>query len=387
MVPLHIYSPFLTKLIKSNRMIKFLDLEKMNHQYKEGLKDAFNKVLDSGWYVLGDSVKQFEHHYAKYCGTSNCIGVANGLDALTLIIEAYKALGKLKKGDEVIVPANTYIASILAISRNGLIPILVEPNEATYNINVNLIESTITANTKAILAVHLYGQTANMSAIMTIAEKYNLLVIEDCAQAHGAKHFDKIAGNLGHAAGHSFYPGKNLGALGDGGAITTNDDELANVIRAIANYGSHKKYNNLYQGVNSRLDELQAALLNVKLPHLDDDNEKRNKVAKTYINRINNPLITLPATLESSKHVWHLFVVRTPNRDLFQKYLLDNDIQTVIHYPIPPHKQQAYKEMNALSFPLTEAIHDTVISLPISPVMEDEDINKIIETINKYHGE
>ena len=367
-------------------MIKFLDLEKMNHQYKEGLKDAFNKVLDSGWYVLGDSVKQFEHHYAKYCGTSNCIGVANGLDALTLIIEAYKALGKLKKGDEVIVPANTYIASILAISRNGLIPILVEPNEATYNINVNLIESTITANTKAILAVHLYGQTANMSAIMTIAEKYNLLVIEDCAQAHGAKHFDKIAGNLGHAAGHSFYPGKNLGALGDGGAITTNDDELANVIRAIANYGSHKKYNNLYQGVNSRLDELQAALLNVKLPHLDDDNEKRNKVAKAYINGINNPLITLPATLESGNHVWHLFVVRTPNRDLFQKYLLDNDIQTVIHYPIPPHKQQAYKEMNALSFPLTEVIHDTVISLPISPVMENEDINKIIETINKYHG-
>lgn len=370
-------------------MIPFLDLKAINAQYREELIDASTRVINSGWYIQGAEVKAFEQAFAGYCGTKHCIGVANGLDALILILSAYKELGKLKEGDEVIVPANTYIASILAVSENRLKPILVEPDERTYNINPTLIEQAITPNTKAIMAVHLYGQLADMHTINDIAKKYDLLVIEDSAQAHGAMIDGRKAGNWGHASGFSFYPGKNLGALGDAGAVTTNDDELAQVIRALGNYGSLKKYENFYQGVNSRLDEMQAAILRVKLKHLDAETQRRQEIAQSYAVGIDNNAITLPILphlLLPFNHVFHLFVIRTQQREKLQTHLTEQGVETLIHYPIPPHQQQAYISWNTQCYPLTEAIHQQVISLPISPVMSDEQAQQVIAACNTFHA-
>ena len=365
-------------------MIPFLDLKGINAQYKAELIEACTRVIDSGWYIQGNECKAFEEEFSRYCGTKHAIGVANGLDALILILRAYKEMGIINDGDEVIVPSNTYIASILAISQNNLIPVLVEPDIDTYLIDSTKIEEKITTKTKVILSVHLYGQTCDMNAINAIAQKHNLKVIEDSAQSHGAYYGDRRSGNLGDASGFSFYPGKNLGALGDGGAVTTNDDELAQVIRALGNYGSHKKYENLYKGVNSRLDEIQAAMLRVKLRHLDTEIAKRREIANYYLENIKNEKIMLPTIQHEDNHVWHLFVIRTKNRDELQKYLVDSGIQTLIHYPLPPHKQQAYKEWNAQSYPISEKIHDEVLSLPISGVQTLENTIKIVKVLNCY---
>lgn len=365
-------------------MIKFLDLYSINQAHKQELMKAFEAVLDAGWFIMGDSLKKFESDFARYCGTKHAIGVANGLDALILIIRAYKELGIFEEGDEIIVPSNTFIASILSVSANGLVPVLVEPDIQSYNIDPALIEAQITPKTKAILPVHLYGQLCDMENINKLAQKYNLKVIEDCAQAHGAATNGRKAGNFGDAAGFSFYPGKNLGALGDGGAIVTNDDELASTVRALGNYGSHIKYQNKYKGINSRLDELQAALLGVKLKTLDADTQIKRNIANLYLREITNDKIILPKILQQSAHVWHLFVIRTKDRDGLLQYLAHNDIQAVIHYPIPPHKQEAYKEWNELSYQISEQIHAEVLSLPLSPVMTLQEVNKVIEVLNNY---
>jgi len=365
-------------------MIPFLDLKEINRQYRAELIEACTRVIDSGWYIQGNECIAFEKEFAQYCGTKHAIGVANGLDALILILRAYKELGVMSEGDEVIVPSNTYIASILAISENGLVPVLVEPDMDTYLIEPSKIEEKITSRTKAILPVHLYGQTCDMDAVNVIAKKYSLKVIEDSAQSHGAYFGDKRCGDLGDASGFSFYPGKNLGALGDGGAVTTNDDELASTIRALGNYGSHKKYENLYKGINSRLDEIQAAMLRVKLRYLDNEVEKRREIAKYYNDNIKNSNIILPYVRNENNHVWHVFVIRTKKRDELQKYLLDNGIQTLIHYPVPPHKQDAYKEWNDESFLISEKIHSEVLSLPISGVQSLENTEKIVYVINKF---
>lgn len=361
-------------------MIKFLDLYKINQRFRDEIDEKVKEVLDSGWYILGEQNKKFEADFARYCGAKHAIGVANGLDALNLIIKAYG----YREGDEIIVPANTYIASILAISQNGAEPVLVEPDINTYNINPDLIEEKITPKTKAIMVVHLYGQAVQMEKIWELAKKYNLKVIEDSAQAHGAIYQNKRTGNLSDASGFSFYPGKNLGCLGDGGMVTTNDDELAQKIRALANYGSHIKYHNLYKGQNSRLDEIQAAILDVKLKYLDKDNERRREISKYFRENIKNPNIILPQAYDKMAHVWHIFAIRTKNRDNLINYLKENDIQTLVHYPIPPHKQEAYKEWNNKSYPITEKIHETILSLPISPVMEDWEVERVVEVINKY---
>jgi dTDP-4-amino-4,6-dideoxygalactose transaminase len=365
-------------------MIPFLDIHKINEPYEKDFHDRLQNVMDSGWYILGNEVKLFEKNFANYCGTSYCVGVGNGLDALVLIFKAYVELGMLQKGDEVIVPANTYIASILAILQADLVPVLVEPNIETYNIDAGLILEKITAKTKAVLVVHLYGQLAHMVTINKIAIQNNLLVIEDAAQAHGGVLDFKKAGNLGHAAGFSFYPGKNLGGLGDGGAVTTNNEALAKMIKSLSNYGSEKKYYNDYIGVNSRLDELQAAFLNIKLPHLDSDNEKRCAIAKRYISEIKNDKLILPFCDFSGNHVFHLFVVRSENRFHLQEYLLENGIQTLIHYPVAPHKQKALSEFNYLSLPVTENIHNEIISLPMSPVMTQDEVDYVIKILNEY---
>jgi dTDP-4-amino-4,6-dideoxygalactose transaminase len=365
-------------------MVPFLDLKSINLTYQVELKKALDEVLSSGWFILGNQVKLFERELADYCGVKHCIGVANGLDALILILEGYKEMGALAEGDEVIVPSNTYIASILAVSKAGLVPVLVEPDISTYLIDVQKIEEKLTGKSKAILPVHLYGQLCNMSAINEIAVKYSLKIIEDSAQSHGAIQAGKRSGNLGDASGFSFYPGKNLGALGDGGAVTTNDDQLAETIKALRNYGSHVKYQNLFKGINSRLDELQAAFLRIKLKQLDVITEQRRKVAQFYLEQIKNPLVTIPSVVSNESHVWHLFVIRVSNRNDFQNYLFSNGIQTVIHYPIPPHKQPAYKEWGTWRFPLSEQIHKEVISLPISEVISKEEQQKVVEVINNY---
>lgn len=371
-------------------MIPFLDLKSINAQYRDELIEVCIKVIDSGWYIQGTEHKEFEKEFSKYCGTKYCIGVANGLDALTLIIRAYKEMGVMSDGDEVIVPANTYIATILAISENKLTPVLVEPDIKTYNIDTDLIEEKITTRTKAIMAVHLYGQVAAMDVINIIAKKYNLKVIEDSAQAHGASYNNRRTGNLGDASGFSFYPGKNLGALGDGGAVTTNDEELADTIRALGNYGSHKKYENIYKGKNSRLDEIQAAMLRVKLRYLDHEIEERRKIADYYMQNINNDAITLPieeyqcSIINFQSHVWHLFVIRAQKREELQKYLLDNGIQSLIHYPIAPFKQVAYKEWNEENYLISEQIHNEVLSIPITPLQTVENTKKIVEVLNEF---
>ena len=361
-------------------MIKFLDLHKINQRFKSEIDLAIREVLESGWYLLGEKNKAFEENFAKYCETKFSIGCANGLDALHLAIRAYD----FPKDSEIIVPANTYIASILAISNCGLKPILVEPNLETYNIDADLIEAKITEKTKAIVVVHLYGQAVEMEKIWELAKKYNLKIIEDCAQAHGAIYQGKKVGNLGDIGCFSFYPGKNLGALGDGGSITTNDEEVAIKIRAIANYGSLIKYENIYKGLNSRLDEIQAAILDLKLQFLDADNQQRREIAKIYRENIKNEKIVLPKLYKEESHVWHLFVIRTKDRDKLQEYLKIKGIQTLIHYPIPPHKQNAYKEWNNLSFPITEKIHKEVLSLPISPAMNKEEAFYIAQILNEF---
>lgn len=370
-------------------MISFLNLKSLNEQYHQELIDAASRVITSGWYVRGREVKSFEQEFASYCGTPECIGVANGLDALILILRALKELGKLSEGDEVIVPANTYIASILAITENRLKPVFVEPDEVTFNLSEKNVREAITGKTKAILLVHLYGQLAPVEALIKLAQEHNLLVVEDAAQAHGAMISGRRAGNWGHAAGFSFYPGKNLGALGDAGCVTTNDLELAETIRAISNYGSFERYHNIYQGINSRLDEIQAAMLRVKLKYLDESNFARQQVALMYASEIKNPLIRLPIAAEAklsdlSHHVFHLFVVRVKNREAFQTYLTRAGIESLIHYPIPPHMQEAYLEYHNQYLPLTEHIHQEVISLPIAPHMPIKDVEKIIEVVNRY---
>ncbi len=366
------------------RVIPFLDIKQINLNYETQFKAAFDELLQSGWFLLGEKIKIFETEFANYCGTNNCIGVANGLDALILIFEAYKSLGLLNEKDEVIVPANTYIASLLAISKAGLKPILVEPNLNDYLIDPTKIEQAITANTKAILVVHLYGQVCDMDAINAIAKQNNLLIIEDSAQAHGAFYKGKRTGNLGDASGFSFYPGKNLGALGDAGCVTTNSNELAESIRSIRNYGSKIKYEHTEKGINSRLDEIQAALLSIKLKDLDIDNTKRQAVAKYYLENINNINVDTSAPNTITGHVWHVFGVRVKNRTHFQNYLTENGIQTVIHYPKAPHKQLAYKELSDLNFPISEKIHEEIISLPISPILPETDMKYIVEIVNKY---
>lgn len=365
-------------------MIKFLDIQRLNAQYQNELKEAAGRVIDSGWYLMGKELETFEKSYALYCNVNFCLGVANGLDALRLIFKAYIEMGVIQKGDEIIVPANTYIASVLAITDNDLIPVLLEPNLETYNLDSNKIEAAITNKTKAILTVHLYGQISIDQNMLDICKKYNLKLIEDSAQSHGAIWNNKISGGIGDAAGHSFYPGKNLGALGDAGAVTTNDKDLARTISALRNYGSEKKYENIYRGLNSRLDEIQAAFLNVKIKYIQDDIDNRRKAADYYFNNIKNENIILPTVLNEEGHVWHLFVIRTENRNRLQEYLKKNDVQTLIHYPIPIHKQQAYREFNNLSLPITEKIHNETISLPLSAVMSKKDIDSIIKILNKY---
>lgn len=367
-------------------MIKFLDLKAINNQYRLELKEACARVIDSGWYIMGRELSAFEQEFSTFCGTKHAIGVANGLDALILTLRAWKELGKLKSGDEVIVQANTYIASILAITENDLIPVLVEPNPYTYNLDCSNIRTAITPKTKAILPVHLYGLLSPMPEIMYIARQHNLLVLEDCAQAHGAEINGQRAGNWGDAAGFSFYPGKNLGALGDAGAITTNDDELAQTLKALRNYGSHKKYENLYQGVNSRLDEIQAALLRVKLPYLEAETIRRQQISQAYRSGISNSRVILPDVIDELAHVWHLFVVRCEKREALQAYLAEQGIQTLIHYPVAPHKQQAYKQWNHVSLPLTEEIHQQVLSLPLDPTMSEEAIARVITAVNGFNA-
>lgn len=366
-------------------MIKFLDLQKVNLKYQQEIEDALLQTFRSGWYLLGEKTKGFETHLAQYIGTKHAIGVANGLDALRLILRAYIELGIMKKGDEILVPSNTYIASILAVSDNGLVPVLVEPEINTYNIDIAKIEEKITPKTKGILVVHLQGRIVFSDQLKEIAQKHDLKIIEDNAQAIGAEWNGIKSGNLGDAAGFSFYPGKNLGALGDAGAVTTNDDELAKAIRALANYGSNQKYVNIYQGLNSRLDELQSAVLDIKLKYIDDENNARRIIAKRFISEITNPDIILPEYPENeNEHVWHVFVIRTHRRDELQAYLTEKGIQTIIHYPIPPHKQEAYKEWNDLSFPISEKIHEEVLSLPISSVLDEEEVQTIIKTVNEF---
>lgn len=400
-------------------MIKFLDIAKITDSYEPMISQAIERVVRSGWFLLGEEVLNFEREYAEYIGSKHCIGVANGLDALRLIFKAYIEMGILKEDDEVIVPTNTFIASILAITESKLKPVLIEPDINTYNLDISRIEEQITDHTKAIMVVHLYGQACWSKQLEEIARKYNLKIIEDNAQAAGAivqkaglraqskvKSNLKRTGSLGDAAGHSFYPGKNLGALGDGGAVTTDDDDLAAIIRAIANYGSSKKYIHDYKGLNSRLDEIQAAVLGVKLSRLDDDNQHRRKIAQYYLENIKHPEIILPGpqntkretqNLKLSKltthhslltsnlsHVWHLFVIRHPERDKLQKYLYFNDVQTLIHYPVPPHKQKAYKELNRLNYPITEKTQSEVLSLPISQVIKSSEAEKIVNLLNDF---
>lgn len=364
--------------------IPFLSLKDMTDRYHDELHEAVARVVDSGWYLQGKENAVFEENYASYIGTEHCIGVANGLDALILILRAYIELGVMKPGDEVIVPANTYIATILAITENGLTPVLVEPNLESYQIDDTKIEQAITEKTKAIMIVHLYGKCAYTEKIGELCKKYNLKLIEDNAQAHGCQYQGKRTGSLGDAAGHSFYPGKNLGAFGDGGAVTTSDEALAAEVRVLANYGSSKKYVFKYLGRNSRLDELHAAVLAVKLKYLDADNARRIEIAQRYLKNISNPKIILPPACENNNNVYHVFPVRTEDRDALQSYLAEHGIQTLIHYPIPPHKQEAYREWNDRSYPITEKIHQTELSLPMSPTLTDEQVIHVIKIMNQW---
>ncbi|USD39696.1 DegT/DnrJ/EryC1/StrS family aminotransferase [Ferrimonas sp. SCSIO 43195] len=365
-------------------MVKFLDLKRINSQYRDDLLNAASRVIDSGWYIMGQELKSFESRFAEFCGAKEAVGVANGLDALTLVLKAWIEMGVVKKGDEVIVPANTYIASVLAISENGLVPVFAEPNSKTYNLDIKSIEAVYTEKTKVILPVHLYGQISPMKEIMAYANSKGLMVLEDCAQSHGAEIEGKRCGSWGHASAFSFYPGKNLGALGDAGAVVTDSKELAKIVRTLGNYGSEVKYVNKYQGVNSRLDEMQAAFLNVKLDYLNKESDKRRRIAKKYLMQIKNKAIELPYVDDELGHVWHLFVIRVKDREDFASHLNKNGIQNLIHYPLPPHRQEAYKDYNNLSLPLTDKIHAEVLSLPLDPTMDSFEVDKVISVVNSY---
>lgn len=365
-------------------MVKFLELQKITAKYADEIHDAVLRVVDSGWYLQGKENNEFEANYSAYIGTKYTVGCANGLDALIWIFRAYIEMGVMKAGDEIIVPANTYIASIIAITENGLVPVLVEPSIETYQIDDSKIEEAITSRTKAILIVHLYGQCAYTARIGELCKKYELKLVEDNAQAHGCKFQTKMTGSIGDAAGHSFYPGKNLGALGDAGAVTTNDEELAGIVRSVANYGSSEKYVFQYVGRNSRLDEIQAAILNVKLRYLDNDVQLRKEIAKYYIENIKNPKIILPAIKDWNAHAFHLFTIRCTDRERLLQYLIENGIQTNIHYPIPPHKQECYKGWNNLCFPITEQIHAEELSIPMSPVLLIEEIERVVKILNAW---
>jgi dTDP-4-amino-4,6-dideoxygalactose transaminase len=374
-------------------MIKFLDLHKINKRFESEFQEKFQQLLDSGHYILGKEVEIFENNFAAYCGTKHCVGISNGLDALTLIFRAYIQLGKLQAGDEILIPANTFFASVLSVINAGLTPVFVEPDLDTFNISVKEIKNNYSPKIKAIMAVHLYGQLADMEAINTFAEKHDLLIIEDAAQAHGAIQNTKYkipntkelkAGNLSHAAAFSFYPSKNLGALGDAGAVTTNDSVLAETISKLHNYGSEKKYEYRLIGANNRLDEIQAMFLNVKLEYLDADNVKRQEIAKRYLAEITSKKIELPFYDGSKNHVFHVFVVRVKDREDFVSYLKRHHIETLIHYPVPPHKQEALSQFKNLSLPITEDIHKTVVSIPMSPIMTNQEVTQIINTINAY---
>lgn len=366
------------------RDVPFLSLKDVNARHADELKAAAARVIDSGWYVLGQEVAAFEHEFATYCGARHAIGVGNGLDALSLIFRAYKALGALDDGDEVIVPGNTFIASFLAITENRLVPVPVEPDPVSFTLDPAQVKAAIGPRTRAIMAVHLYGQLADMPALSALAQRHNLLLIEDAAQAHGAASEGRRAGVFGHAAAFSFFPGKNLGALGDAGAVVTDDTLLATRIAALRNYGSDVKYHHLYQGINSRLDELQAALLRVKLKYLDEDTAQRRRIAQLYREGIRHPQIRLPVLRQEEQHVWHLFVVRCAQREALQCHLATHGIQTQVHYPVPPHRQPAYVALHGLSLPITEALHDDVLSLPISPALSDEDVERVIAACQSF---
>ena len=364
-------------------MINYLSLQKVTALHESEITTAVNQVLHSGWYLQGEHIALFEKNYAQYTGTKYCVTCGNGLDALCLIFRAYIELGLLKEGDEVIVPANTYIATILSITENHLIPILVEPDINTLEIDEQLIEQAITPRTRAIMLVHLYGRCAYTAFIGDICKRHNLLLLEDNAQAHGCHFGNNRTGSLGHAAAHSFYPGKNLGALGDAGAVTTDNEQLAQTIRSLANYGSARKYEFTFKGKNSRMDEIHAAVLNVKLPYLDKENQRRKQIAKAYLEGINNPQIRLIKDNDRD-NVYHIFPILCPSRNRLQQYLKDNGIETMIHYPIPPHQQEAYKEWNEQHYPITEFIHQQELSLPCNPTMTDEEVYQIIDSINMY---
>jgi len=365
-------------------MIPFLDLKRENERYAFEIKDALARVVDSGWFILGKEKEKFENEFATYCGVNHCIGVGNGLDALRLILMAYIELGKMQEGDEIILPANTFIATALAVSQCGLRPVLADCNIDTYNIDPVSVQDKITNRTKAIIAVHLYGQTAPMNELDLIAKDHNLILIEDAAQAHGSVYNGKKAGNLADAAAFSFYPVKNLGALGDAGAVTTNDKELAEIVKSLSNYGSESKYINKYKGLNSRLDEIQAAILSVKLRYLDTENLKRREIATFYSQNIKNKDITLPVVENTERHVFHQYVIRCKERDALQEYLLQENIQTQIHYPVAIHKQEAYKEMSGLSFPVAKIVQNQVLSLPIYPSLTKNELNRIVKILNSW---
>lgn len=365
-------------------MIKFFDLQAITMMHGEEYKAAVNRVIESGWFLQGKENERFEADYAEYIGTNECIGVANGLDALYLIMRGYKELGLLKDGDEIIVPANTYIATILAITKNNLTPVLVEPTWEHLEINIEEIEKVITPKTKGVMTVHLYGRIAYNNKLGDICKKHKLLLMEDCAQSHGCEWKGRKTGALGNAAAHSFYPGKNLGAFGDAGAVTTNDKELAEVIRALANYGSSKKYVFNYIGINSRMSETDAAILDVKLKYLDKDNRKRQQLAAFYYENIKNPLITLPIRLKDENNVYHQFPIFCERRDDLQQHLQVNGIQTLIHYPIPPHKQECYREWNNRCYPITERIHRQELSIPMNQVVTDDEARLIVDALNAF---
>ncbi len=365
-------------------MVQFLDLEAINAVYAEKIEEALLRVARSGWYLRGKELRSFEEEYARYIGCRHAIGCGNGLDALRLILRAYMEMGVLREGDEVIIPANTYIASVLAVTDNRLKPVFVEPNEETLQIDDTLIEQAITPRTRVVMIVHLYGRCAYTEHVGELCRKYNLLLVEDNAQAHGARFNSRRTGALGHAAGHSFYPGKNLGALGDAGCVTTNDDELAAVVRALVNYGSEEKYVCKYAGYNSRLDELQAAVLAVKLPHLDEDNMRRASVAECYYKEVRNPLVRLPRYVDPVSNVYHLFPVFCEERDRLRSYLMERGVETLIHYPIAPHQQNCYREYAHLSLPITERMHRTELSLPIGPFMAQDEVRMVIEAVNDF---
>lgn len=369
---------------RASHLIPFLNLQRINARHREELLEAVTRVLDSGWYVRGQELRRFETLFSQYCGVAHTVGVGNGYDALRLIFRAYLERGLMAPGDEVIVPANTYIATILAVSENGLAPVLVEPDPATFNLDAARVEGRITPRTRVILIVHLYGQIAYSAQLQAIADRRRLKIVEDAAQCHGAVYEGRRSGSLGDAAAFSFYPTKNLGALGDAGAVTTNDAEMAQVVRTLGSYGESSKYVSLHKGVNSRLDEVQAAILSVKLKYLDRENERRRWIARYYLDHITNPALALPAVAVPESHVWHLFVVRTRNRERLRQHLERRGVDTMVHYPIPPHRQQAYREWTGESFPVTEEIHATVLSLPVDITMSDEDVRAVVAACNAY---